>query len=75
MKVADGRPMCASHPNAEKLMINATFDGPLQERHPKVKKLTNAIPGGPLRARHPEVENEFVQLNPLIFSVNGSDPW
>jgi len=56
-------------------MINATSDGPLRTRHPKVEKLTNATPGGPLQARHPEVENEFVQPNLLNFPVNGSNPW
>jgi len=73
MKAANGGPIRANHPNAEKLMINATFGRPLLARHLKVEKLTNAIPGGPLQARHPKVENELVQLNLLIFPINGSN--
>jgi len=73
MKVTNGGPMWACHPNVEKLMINETSGGSLWVRHPKVEKLTHTTPGGPLRARHPEVDNELVQLNLLNFSVNGSD--
>ena len=51
MKTANGGPVRASHPNAEKLMINVTFGGPLQARRLKVEKLTNTTSGGPLRAR------------------------
>jgi len=37
MKAANGGPMQASHPNAEKSMINTTYGGPLRARHPKVE--------------------------------------
>jgi len=52
MKETNGGPMWASHPNAEKLMINATSSGSLRVRHTKVEKLTNTTCGGPVRARH-----------------------
>jgi len=41
MKAANGRPMRASHLNAEKLLINATYGGPLHARHPKDEKIIN----------------------------------
>jgi len=48
MKAANGGLMWASHPNVEKLMINATSGGSLQARHSKVEKLINATYGGPM---------------------------
>jgi len=37
MKAANGGPIRANHPNAEKLMINATFGKPLRAKYPRVK--------------------------------------
>jgi len=58
MKTANGRPMLASHPNADKLLTKTDNGGPMRVSHPNAEKLMlKATFGEPLRARNLKVES------------------